>query len=105
MRVIGGILVLVGLGFLTSAGWISLEDAYSSLFAALVIAGVYLGLGLILFGIAASSGDVASNAAAEAPLRDPATPPRTGSMSPLAEAFVIGLNAAYAARGRGPSQR
>jgi len=26
-------------------------------------------------------------------------------MSPLAEAFIIGLNAAYAARGRGPSQR
>nr|WP_171054603.1 hypothetical protein [Roseovarius arcticus] len=105
MRVIGGILVLVGVGFLTSAGWIALEDAYSSLAAALVIACVYLGLGLILFGITASSADSASHAAAEAPLRDPATPPRTGSMSPLAEAFVIGLNAAYAARGRGPSGR
>ena len=105
MRIIGGLLVLVGFGFLTSAGWIVLEDAYSSLAAALVIASVYIGLGLILLGIASSSGDKDRHAAVEAPLRDPATPPHAGSMSPLAEAFVIGLNAAYAARGRRPSDR
>ena len=103
MRMIGGIFLAVGVGFLTSAGWIALEEAYSALAAALIIAAVYAGIGLILLGVAGSSSDEAgSYPKAEQPLHDPATPPRSGAMSPLAEAFVIGLNAAYAARGKGP---
>lgn len=102
MRVIGGIFLAVGVGFLTSAGWIMLEEAYSALAAALIIASVYLGVGLILFGVSGSSDEAGHHPKAEQALHDPATSPRKGEMSPLAEAFVIGLNTAYAARRRGP---
>lgn len=105
MLCVGGVLVAVGIGFLTSAAWIALEDAYSSLAAALIIAAFYLGVGLIVMGIASSSGSRDGNAPEATPLRDPAAPPRPGAMPPLAEAFIIGLNAALAARGRSPSDR
>lgn len=82
-----------------------LEDVYSALAAALIIAGIYIGIGLIALGVASSSAKRDAVAAPRTPLSDPATPPRPGAMPPLAEAFIIGLNAALAARGRGPSGR
>lgn len=96
----GGVLVAIGLGFLTCAAWIMLEDAYSAIAAALVLAGIYGGLGLILLGVAASSGTRDKADPETAPLRDPSAPPQPGAMPPLVEAFMIGLNAALAARGR-----
>ncbi len=99
----GGIFVAIGVGFLTSAAWILLEDAYSALAAALILAGVYIGFGLIAFGVASSSAKHEASAAPHSPLSNPTTPPQPGAMPPLAEAFIIGLNAAYAARGRGPA--
>ncbi|MFX0545089.1 hypothetical protein ACEWPL_006035 [Roseovarius sp. S1116L3] len=99
LTAIGSILVVIGAVFLTSAAWIMLAQTYSALFAALILAGIFLGLGLIFLGVASATRyhPVAPEAA---PLRDPATPPVPGAMSPLAEAFLIGLNAALAARGR-----
>ncbi|MCQ0093747.1 phage holin family protein [Roseovarius sp. M141] len=99
--VVGGIFVSVGLGFLTSAAWIMLEDAYSAFAAALILAGIYTGTGLIALGVASSSSK--RDADATPPLSDPATPPKPGATPPLAEAFIIGFNAALAARGRGPT--
>ncbi|HEY9038278.1 MAG TPA: phage holin family protein [Roseovarius sp.] len=103
LGIVGGVLVAVGLGFLTSAAWIMLEDVYSAAAAAVILAGVYIGFGLIALGVASSSAK--RDAAARTPLNDPATPPQPGALPPLAEAFIIGLNAALAARGRGPSNR
>lgn len=100
MCCVGAVFLIVGVGFLTSAGWILLEEAYSSLAASLIIAGIYLGVGLILLAVASNAKESRAYAAEMAPLRDPATAPRPGAMSPLAEAFIIGLNAAYAARRR-----
>lgn len=102
---LGGIFLAVGLGFLTSAAWILLEDAYSALSAALILAALYAGIGLIMLGIVASSRSRDAHDSRTAPLRDPTTPPQPGTIPPLAEAFIIGLNAALAARGRGPSDR
>ncbi len=103
--VVGGIFVAVGVGFLTSAAWIMLEDVYSSLAAALILAGVYIGIGLIAFGVVSSSAKREVSAAPRSPLNNPTTSPHPGAMPPLAEAFIIGLNAAVAARGRGPADR
>lgn len=100
MRGVGAVFLLIGVGFLTSAGWIVLEDAYSSLAAALIIAAIYLGIGLILLAVASGSKESPAHASKMAALRDPATPPTPGTMSPLAEAFIIGLNAAHAVRGK-----
>jgi vacuolar-type H+-ATPase subunit I/STV1 len=100
MCVIGAIFLAVGTVFLTSAGWIVMAEAYSPLFAALVLAGIFLGIGLVILGIASGSKERHRFDPETAPLRDPTAPPTPGSMSPLAEAFIIGLNAAHAARGR-----
>ncbi len=105
LSVVGGIFVAIGLGFLTSAAWIMLEDVYSAVAAALILAGIYIGIGLIALGVASSSARRDAATAPRTPLSDPATPPRPGAMPPLAEAFIIGLNAALAARGRGPLDR
>lgn len=103
--VVGGVFVLVGLGFLTAAAWIMLEDAYSASAAALILAGIFTGIGLIALGMVSSSSKRDAGAAPRTPLNDPATPPQPGATPPLAEAFIIGFNAALAARGRGPTDR
>ncbi|PVA11213.1 hypothetical protein DC366_05510 [Pelagivirga sediminicola] len=97
---VGGLMVAIGIGFLTAAGWILLEQVYSAAVAALVLAGIYAGIGLIILGMAASSARRERFSPEAAPLREPAKPPQPGAMPPLAEAFIIGLNAALAARGR-----
>lgn len=82
---------MIDVGFLTSTGWIILEQAYSALVAALVIAGIYAGIGLVMLDTSSQPSN--TYPAAEAPLHDPASPPPAGTMSPLAKAFIIGLNA------------
>lgn len=100
MRCIGIAFLIVGAGFLTSAGWIVLEEAYSALAAALVIGCIYLGIGLLFLAFTAHSRESQLYRAEMAALHDPAVPPVPGAISPLTEAFIIGLNAAYAARRR-----
>ncbi len=102
---VGGVLVAIGVGFLTSAAWIMLEDVYSAAAAALILAGIYIGIGLIALGVASSWAKRDAVSAPRSPLSDPAAPPQPGAMPPLAEAFIIGLNAAIAARGRDPTGR
>ncbi len=98
---IGGVFLAISAGFLTSAAWIMLEDVYSATAAALILAGIYAGIGLIALGVASSSAKRDARAAPRTPLTDPATPPQPGATPPLAEAFIIGFNAALAARGGG----
>jgi hypothetical protein len=81
----GALCLAVGAGFLTVAAWIFLATLESTLFAAGIIGAVYLGLGLILIGLA--------SARRGAPVRvqpEPETSPKT---PPLAEAFLFGLQA------------
>lgn len=101
MSMVGAVLAGVGVGFLTAAAWMMLEDAYSAIAAALILAGIYAGLGLIILGLNAASHDNDS-AAEDEKHHDPAQHPEPGNIPPLAEAFIIGLNAALAARGREP---
>lgn len=101
LSVVGAVLAGVGVGFLTAAAWMMLEDAYSAIAAAMILAGIYAGLGLIILGLNASSHDDDASPHDEQ-FRDPAQHPEPGTIPPLAEAFIIGLNAALAARGREP---
>ncbi|WP_281968466.1 hypothetical protein [Roseovarius nanhaiticus] len=100
LSAIGGVLVAVGACFLAGAAWIMLAEAYSALFAALILGGAFVGAGLIFLGISARAKRRAEMMKAEAAAMHPATPPPMGGLSPLAEAFIIGLNAAQAARRR-----
>lgn len=90
---VAGILMLVGLAFLTAAAWIGLATAYSTLVAALVIGCVYMGLGFVLLAMAS--------------LRRPLPPPVAPAVPPAAPvgftaagllgAFVQGIGAGIAA--------
>ncbi|KIN65828.1 hypothetical protein Z945_875 [Sulfitobacter noctilucae] len=94
----GAICIGIGLGFLTAAAWLFLITVTTSLNTALIIGGVYTGLGLILVGIA-SAGE-----AHEAPKSKPqqASKPAShepGAMVPeLIAAFTSGLAAGQKTR-------
>lgn len=48
----GGVLaLLIGLGFWTLAGWLYLTTVTTALNAAMIVGGIYTGLGLIVFAI------------------------------------------------------
>lgn len=101
--IFGAAFLVVGIGFLTSAAWIMLEDVYSAAAASLVLSGFYSGVGLVAIAIASSSAkrDMRTQ---KRPVEDhPPVPPQPGAAPPLVQAFLIGLNAALAARGRGPT--
>jgi len=87
----GGLCCLVGAAFLTLAAWFYLVAVLDPMAAALILAGVYLGLGLILIGVGSSR-----------TAHHPQTPPpsyaakpaeASGFSSPLVQAFLHGLDA------------
>lgn len=101
--VIGSLFLLVGLGFLTAAGWIVLADRRDALFAALVIGGIYVGIGLIFFALASRRY-----------VRVPVAPPPTGAYGPrlytyavpaLLEAFMVGISAGMVNRSRADDEK
>lgn len=53
---VGVICLLMGLGFLTAAGWFVLSELRDSIFAALVIGGAYTGIALVCFALASRRG-------------------------------------------------
>jgi hypothetical protein len=103
LRIVGAVLLAIGAGFLTAALWIMLEEVYSAMAAAFILAAIYVGIGLFLLGVAASAAIREARIARAEALRAAAAPPGARAMPPLAEAFLTGLNAALAARGRGPT--
>jgi hypothetical protein len=94
---LGTVFLLIGIGFLTAAAWIVLSEMRDPLFAALVLGGVFVGLGLIFFGISMSR---------YVRVRVAAPPPPAGThalayaLPALAEAFMMGISAGSATRGR-----
>lgn len=82
----GAICVAVGLGFLTVGGWIYLTAIEGTLFAAVVIGAIYVGLGLVLIGV---------TSARRAP--SPAAQPNP-QVPALTEAFLVGLEAGRSAK-------
>lgn len=81
----GALLMAIGAGFLTVAAWIALAEVRDAQFAALVIGGVYFGLGLIVLALGS---------------RRPHVPPAAAplSMSGLSAAFAQGFGAGVATR-------
>lgn len=97
----GGALVLVGVAFLTAALWIGLEMAFGPLAATLVVAGLLLGVGLLILGLAPQQPRFASP---DARLRKQARAggiyQPTGVFPPVAEAFLFGLAVSMQIRNR-----
>ncbi|MDQ2094968.1 phage holin family protein [Rhodalgimonas zhirmunskyi] len=108
---VGGLLMLVGLGFLTAAAWMAISLAADPLMASLIIGGAYFGLGLIFIGAAKlkrrhyvaptqsayQAADTAAGQASEAG----ANPSSSGSVAPmLVAAFMEGFGAGMATRRR-----
>lgn len=115
----GGTVLLVGLGFLTTALWILLEREWSSLVAATAIAGIYLVVGFILLMMAGRrrrrmvvaaplAAAVPPPAGARVPPAGPfASPisPDASVVPPLVSAFLFGLGAARTAGMARPKRR
>ena len=87
----GGLLcVIVGAGFLTTAAWIYLASAFDPLMAAVVIGGIYTGVGLVTIGASLSSGSTTARhtTTQAAPVKSPVE-----DAPPLMQAFLFGLQA------------
>ena len=89
----GSLCCIVGAGLLTVSGWLLLVPLFGSTAAALILAGVYLGCGVILIAVGAD------NAPAAYP--DPAAvkQPQAAAL-PMMQAFVFGVQAGSAIRKR-----
>lgn len=84
---VGAFFVAVGLGFLTSAAWVTLAAARDPLFAAQVLGGIYILVGGVMLILAGRRPE---------PAPQPAPSPATPAM--LVEAFFVGLDAAKGQR-------
>ena len=97
----GGALVVAGGAFLVVALWIVMAAAFNTLAAALAVAGVLLGIGLMIIGFAPRKPKMAS---ADARLRKKARTGTlyepTGTLPPVAEAFLFGLAVSMQIRNR-----
>ena len=90
----GGLLLCcVGTGFLTTAAWLSLVPVVGLQLTATIIAGVYLGTGCILIGVASFK----TAEPEEIPPRAQSNPLDT---QPIIQAFISGMNAGSKARRR-----
>lgn len=91
---VGGVLMLVGVGFLTLSLWIFLAASLGAGVAALIIGFAYLGGGLIFLAIGRRRGIYL-------PPPAPGAGPVTGSPKlGMAEAFLFGLDAGQSVRRR-----
>lgn len=99
----GGLCFVVGAAFLTSAAWIYLSQVLDTLSAALIIGGVYAGVGLVLFGLAgrsSESADIKVKAEAKAQMNGHAPQHEGGEQPPLVQAFLFGMQAGANAGGK-----
>ncbi len=95
---VGICLIFAGLIFWTLAGWIYLTLLYGALYAAVILAAIYTGLGLIFLGLAGRRRiRVPLSPLAPAPVA--AAPIVTTSpLVPLAQALALGIQAGINAR-------
>ncbi len=95
----GGLVCIgIGLGFMTAAAWLFLITVTTALSAALIIGGAYLGLGLVLIGVASSSGKGSSHADASRHASKPAHEDPAIMVPQLINAFTSGLAAGQRTR-------
>lgn len=88
--VVGGVLVAVGLGFLTHAAWLALAEWRDPLFAAQTLGGLYVAAG----GLTLLRAHRQKDRRPKAP-----TEPSLGHLA-LLEAFLVGLDAVDSLRTR-----
>lgn len=84
---LGALMLFVGVGFLTLAAWFFLSVSFSPLESAMILAGAYVGGGLIVLAVGTRSGDPAKEDFA------PEQPPKQSEAPPLVQAFVYGMQA------------
>lgn len=90
---IAAILLLVGIAFLTTAGWMLIAASYGALFANAVIGGIFVGLGLIFLAFSFSSPRPRHHHVPPAPVD-----PTAHMIAQLTEGFVTGMKAGRATR-------
>lgn len=91
LSTLAGLMIVVGLGFLTTALFILIASTHSALFATSVIGGIYFGVGLILLAVSMPSRR----------RRIPHTPaidPTAAVIAQVTEGFITGLHAGRATR-------
>lgn len=102
---LGGLMALIGLGFLCASGLMLLLTVTDPITACAIMGGAFFGLGLILMFVArkprvpVSEASLAASPTAQASATAPPPPPAS-PMPPLAAAFVQGLTQGMAARRR-----
>ncbi|WP_417261706.1 phage holin family protein [Celeribacter sp.] len=96
----GGILMAVGIGFLTVAAWIMLSTLRDAQFAALVIGLVYVGVGLVIIALntQGTRASTLEKQRAEEAYRRTACPSEDDLFARIAIAFSEGLQAGKALR-------
>lgn len=95
----GAVFILIGIGFLSVAGWIVLADMRDPVFASLVFGAVFFGIGLIFLGLSrrsfrASDMKAAAQAGAVAKSHEV-----RAAVPSMAQAFMVGLNSGLQRRG------
>ncbi len=95
LGLLGTLCLVAGVAFLTVAAWIALRLAADALTAALVIGGVYVGLGLICFALVRVVGP---KSAVSEPPPPPTLSPHAQVIGGVVAAFVEGVMAGVAAR-------
>ena len=93
----GAIFLFVGLTLLSVAGWIVVSEMRDAVFATLVFAGVYSGIGLILIGLSRRPPRIPTAAARSVAAPTAAATPAVAFL-PVVEAFATGF---YAGSRRG----
>ncbi len=91
----GILLMIIGAGFLTTAGWIVLEEMFDAKTAALIIGGGFVGAGVLVIGFAKHAQKREMRTAAMAAS---ATAQTELPLAALVAAFMQGIGAGSAAR-------
>lgn len=93
LSAVAGLMVVVGLAFLTTALWIWIASTHGTLFAAAVIGAIYFGLGLILLAVGLPSRRHHHYHAPSPPID-----PTAAIIAQITEGFLTGMRAGRATR-------